>query len=281
MSVRAPPDQEAKLVEAAAAAKVPWILPNEFADDGSDEQLNKDNMYGLGKVATRELIKKLGVSSYVAVATNFWYEYSVSAPGCFGVDIEHKTMTFFDEGKVRVRTTTWPMTGESIARILSLKVLPEDDGDKDVTLSSYKNKVAYVSSFVWDQHELFESVKRVTKTKDSDWKIQSVPVKKFWEENRNKLFSLQHEPFSPMARTAFGLMIYSRCFFPDVKTPGADDAVWVEERKKLGLPEEDLDEFTGVAVKMVEEGYMAKLHGADTKLAQEWIQEVVGKVNAA
>ncbi|KAI4197902.1 MAG: hypothetical protein LQ350_005661, partial [Teloschistes chrysophthalmus] len=49
MGARAPPTQQTKLIEAAAAAEVPWILPNEFGNDNADETLRKDVMINAHK----------------------------------------------------------------------------------------------------------------------------------------------------------------------------------------------------------------------------------------
>lgn len=42
MGVTAPLDQENKLIEAAAEANVPWVLPNEWGTDTTDESLSNE-----------------------------------------------------------------------------------------------------------------------------------------------------------------------------------------------------------------------------------------------
>ncbi|KAF8946229.1 hypothetical protein BGZ46_005835, partial [Entomortierella lignicola] len=39
MSVMAPPEEQTKLIDAAAAAGVPWVLPNEFGGDPFDVEM--------------------------------------------------------------------------------------------------------------------------------------------------------------------------------------------------------------------------------------------------
>lgn len=70
LSAMAPHDLQARLVKAAAEANVPWILPNEWSPDGANEALQKDlAMLFKPKTEIRELIEKLGKSSWIAVNT--------------------------------------------------------------------------------------------------------------------------------------------------------------------------------------------------------------------
>ncbi|CAF1544241.1 unnamed protein product [Didymodactylos carnosus] len=39
MAATAPKEQQTKLIEAAAAANVPWVLPNEFGGDPTEKQV--------------------------------------------------------------------------------------------------------------------------------------------------------------------------------------------------------------------------------------------------
>ena len=48
MAVTAPPDTQAKLIHAAANAKVPWVFPNEWGLDHTDDSLAKDTLIGRG-----------------------------------------------------------------------------------------------------------------------------------------------------------------------------------------------------------------------------------------
>lgn len=59
-------------------------------------------------VATRKAIADLGKSSYIAVSTGFWYEYSLALPACFGIDFVNRTVILFDEGETKISTSTWP-----------------------------------------------------------------------------------------------------------------------------------------------------------------------------
>ena len=59
-------------------------------------------------VATRKAIADLGKSSYIAVSTGFWYEWSLAVPAAFGIDFAKRTVTLFDEGETKISTSTMP-----------------------------------------------------------------------------------------------------------------------------------------------------------------------------
>ena len=65
---------------------------------------------------------------------------------------------------------TWAQTGRAVAKLLSLPVTPEKEGAP--SLSDYKNKFIFVSSFCLTQKEMFAEVLRVSGTKESDWTIK-------------------------------------------------------------------------------------------------------------
>lgn len=121
-----------QLMHAAGEAGVPWILPNEWGPDTTDEETNKDvfvfppkgehtfpdppayllkvllTSAGPFIVAARNDIANLGKSSYVAVATGFWYVWSLAIPPAFGVDFVNRSVTLFDDGETKISTSTWP-----------------------------------------------------------------------------------------------------------------------------------------------------------------------------
>lgn len=246
MSVTAPPDTQIKLLEAAAAAGVSWVIPNEFGVDTMNEGVGRDTMLGPAKKAVHDHIEKLGKSSWVGITCGFWYEFSLGGgPARYGFDFKNRTVTFFDDGTTRINTSTWPQTGRSVANLLALKVLPENENDNDPCLSQFRNKIAYVSSFTISQKEMFESVLRVTGASASDWKTTNVPVQQYYQEGVEQLKSGN--------RVGFVKLLYSRIFFPD--QAGNFGALKGLDNDKLGLPKEDLDEFTKVGIHLHESGY--------------------------
>src|SRR4051794_23008406 len=131
MAVTAPRDQETKLIEAAAAANVPWILPNEYGLDPTDAELGKDTLITETKNKHRSHIEKLGKSSWISIICGFWYEFSLAGgPERYGFDFKNHTVTFFDDGNTPINTSTWSQCGRAVANLLSLKVLPDDENDK-------------------------------------------------------------------------------------------------------------------------------------------------------
>ncbi|EEA23352.1 hypothetical protein TMatcc_002211 [Talaromyces marneffei ATCC 18224] len=235
-------DEADRLIKAAAEAEVPWILPNEFGYNSDNDAVNKDTLTGFAKKAQRKLIEELGKSAWVGLATGYWYEYSLSVGGwSFGFDIKGKEVTFYDEGNVKIHTSTWPQLGKAVAHLLSLPITSDDAST--TTLSSFKNKFAFISSFYVNQRDIFESLLRVTGTTLDDWKVTNQPSA--------ARFAFGKQMLQNGDRRGFGLALYARTFFPDGAGthPGSANA-------QLGIPEtEDLDEYTAVAVKMNQENY--------------------------
>ncbi|KAJ6599802.1 putative isoflavone reductase family protein [Mycena vulgaris] len=245
MSVMSPPGQSAKLIEAAAAAGVPWVLPNEYGGDLTEHAMQAEIMIGAPKQADRERIEKLGKSAWICITCSFWYEYSLAAgPEFYGFDMKNRTVTFIDDGTQKINTSTFPQTGLAVARLLSLKVRPDGPSDTSATLSQFRNKPLYVSSFLLDQKDMFASVLRVTGTKESDWKIE--------HEAHEARYAAGAAQMKGGDRLGFAKMLYARGFYPD--GCGNYEARHGVHNEILGLPKEDLDEFTKSAVKRAEEG---------------------------
>jgi hypothetical protein len=132
--------------------------------------------------------------------------------------------------------------GRGLAGLLSLKVLPDDENDKSPTISQYENGSVNISSFFVSQRDMFDSVLRVTGDKESNWKISYEPVKERYARGK--------EMMQKGSMAGFGMMLYARLFFPD----GAADFNDRLDNEALGLPKEDLDEFTKVAIDMAARG---------------------------
>ncbi len=193
---------------------------------------------------TRNQIESLGKSSWIGVICNFWYEFSLSsAPETYGFDFKNRAVTLYDDGNTRINTSTWPQCGRAVANLLSLKVLPDDENDKRPCRANFKNNYVYLSSFNINQREMLDSVMRVTGLSEQDWKVDHEDVK---ERYKNGV-----EEMKKGHRAGFAKLLYSRVFYPDgsgnyEKTKGLHNDI-------LGLPKEDLDEYTKIAVKMSEE----------------------------
>ena len=244
MAVTAPPETQDKLVDAAAEAGVPWIMPNEYSSDPTNESLQKDILLGNGRVKVRQHIEELGVSSWIGFACSFWYEYSLAAaPSTYGFDFANKAVTFYGEGNTKINTSTWDQCGRAAAALLSLKVLPNDADDKAPMLSKFKNDHMYISSFLVSQRDMFDSVLRVSGDSEKDWTISHEDVKERYKAGV--------EQMKGGDRNGFAKVLYARVFFPG---DGDYESKRGLHNDALGLPKEDFDEATKRGVDLAAKG---------------------------
>lgn len=254
LAATAPPDVHSKIVQAAAKAGVPHIMPNVFGLDYTNEALMKENPLSADFKSMFPEIEAAGCS-WTSMICSLWYEYSLAmGPIWFGFDFANKKLTLYDDGTTKINLTTWEQCARAVAALLSLKELPEDANDKSLTVSTWRNKPLVVSSFLVSQRDIFESWKRVSGDKDSDWTIEKEHSKERYQKGIEAMKSAQ-DPMS--ARMGAATASFVRVFYPNgggdyESTCGLDNA-------KLGLPKEDLDERTAVAKGMVEQGYAAKV----------------------
>ena len=245
MSVTAPPDLHSKIVKAAAKAGVPYVMPNIYSIDIFNEKLREDSTVVQTAYNHCMEIEKLGVSSYVGMVCGFWYEWSLALPPpWFGFSIKDKTITFYDDGKTRINSSTWDLCGKALAALLSLNELPHDANDTSATVSRWKNKPLYIASFLVSQRDMLDSLNRLMGTTDKDWKIDYEPTDVRYKKGLEELKSGDF--------TGFAKALYARDFYPGdgnfEATRGLDNAL-------LGLPKDDLDEATKRTLKMVESNW--------------------------
>ena len=158
----------------------------------------------------------------------------------FGIDWAKRTFNMMDYGYESVNTTTWPQISRAVARLLSLNILKQDENDTRPCLQQFQQKVVYVSSFLINQREILESAMRVTNTEAEAWKVthEHAPLKvKAGQSDMQRGDRMGHVK-----------QLYARAFYPDgggnyQVTRGLANVV-------LGLPEEDLDEYTKIAYEM-------------------------------
>lgn len=237
LSVLAPADTQAKLIRAAAEAGVPWVLPNDWGCDTSDEKVVND-IPGIDKTPKgRKDVAATGVCSYLSVTTGFWYEWSLAIPPSFGFDFPSKTVTFFDEGETKISSSTWPQVGRAVAALLSLPVKAEGE-DTERCLEHFKNKIVFVNSFNVSQKDMLDSVLRVTGDKLEDWTVQKEPARERYASAAKALQSGE--------RMAYVRMMYTRVFFDDGN--GNFEAREGTSNKLLGLQQESLDEATARSI---------------------------------
>ena len=232
MANTAPDTQQLVLVKAAADAGVRWILPNEWGSDTAHPYNQRAGVYR-NKQAVRDLIDELRVSSWVAVVSNQWFEMSLST-GRYGIDINRRKVTFFDDGTAKTTTTTKLQVGRAVASLLSL---PEDGSSP--ALSDFAHRHIYISSFLLSQRDMLGAVQRNTNSSPHQWITQSVSLKAALDSTYQALRQGDH--------AAALEWISASNFAPG---SGSDYAATRETANKvLGLPEEDLDEATRRAIR--------------------------------
>ncbi|RAK99964.1 aromatic alcohol reductase [Aspergillus ibericus CBS 121593] len=237
----APRDTHSKLVHAAAKAGIPYIMPNSYAGDIDNVKLNEDTLLGPVAQAQRAEIEALGMQ-WVALCCGFWYEYSLAGGETrFGFDFARRRVTMYDEGRSVISTTTLKQVGRAVARVLSLKVLPEDEFDGGLALEGFLGKGVYVRSFVLTQRDMFESVLRVSGTRESEWVVVKEESKMRYRDG------LALVKRGNMA--GFSKLLYARAFWPE----DSADLSGKAQNEVLGLPEEELDEATRAGIELVEE----------------------------
>ncbi|KAJ4352762.1 hypothetical protein N0V95_003980 [Ascochyta clinopodiicola] len=250
LAAQTPPDTHALIVEAAAKAGVKWIMPNYYG-------------FGLGPRAGTLLSDPIvgsfsrfiddvrnvaapdgGVKpNFVALCCGFWYEFSLSmGEPWYGFDIKNRKVTLYDDGEVRISTSTWEQCGRAVAALLSLPVASSGDGKP--VLEDWKNEGLYIPSFLISQRDMLDSLHRVLGTSDDDWTITKENVKERYQKGIEQLQGGD--------RLGFAKAMYAKLFFPG---EGGDfETGYGLDSDRLGLPREDLDEATRRAVKMVESG---------------------------
>ena len=246
LSVQAPPDTQAKLIQAAASAGVKHVMPNVWGCDVMHQPFISSGLNWERLRHSLDEIPSQGLT-WTALVCGFWYEHSLLlGPGGFGFDFAEKKLTLNDDGNTKINVSTQTQCGRAVAALLSLKIYPEDEHDREVTLSRWANKPVYISSFLLSQRDMFESWKRVTGEEEGGkWTVV--------QEGSKERFERGLEMMRKGDRRGFVLAMYSRVFYPN--GDGDHEHRVGLDNEVLGLPVEDLDEQTRKAKGMWERGY--------------------------
>lgn len=237
MSVSAAPGSEAKIVAAAKKAGVQWVMPTCYGTDINNEILAKENLHGSVALRNIKAVEDAGIS-WIALVCSFWYEFSLGiGPEWYGFDFPNRKVTFYDDGTTKINTSTWRQCGKAVAGLLSLKELPEDENDTSPTVSTWRDKGLYISSFLASQRDMLDSVHKVLGDSDADWTIEHEST----SDRYARGLAMMKEG-GPKARTGFGLCLYSRTFYPN--GDGNFQAKHTLANKALNLPEENMAEAT-------------------------------------
>ncbi|EOO01552.1 putative oxidoreductase - protein [Phaeoacremonium minimum UCRPA7] len=235
LGVTAPPDLHDRIVAAAATAGVPYIMPNNWGFDVTSPSYQTD-MFGKQAWQNMQSITATGVSAAIALVCGRWYEWSLAiGEHAFGFDIKNKKVTFYDDGKYKINSSTWDLCGEAVAALFSQ---PES------IVAEFKNNVLRISSFTVSQRDILDSLHRVMGTTDADWSISFQSSQERFQEG---LAELQKGN-----QVGFVKAMYAKGFFPGGDGNFSDKGL---QNERFHLPAEDLDTSTKRAVDMVQSGW--------------------------
>lgn len=249
LAVMAPPAVQTALIDAAVAAGVRYIMPNEWGVDLSQEALARDTMMWDRYYPVREHIERAAadkITSWIALSCGFWYEFSLAGTEArYGFDFDKKSVTLYSGGDVKIHTSTFAQVGRAVANLFSLPI--EKDGSGP-SLSEYADRAVYISSFHVSQNDMLDSVLRVTGDRREDWTIE--------HEDVQERFRRGSELMKQGVMEGFGILLYARTFYKD----GSGSFGAKLDNEKLGLPKDDLDAATRIAVKMATAGETNAIH---------------------
>jgi hypothetical protein len=210
-------------IRSAAEAGVAWILPTEFGSDTTSKSFNEELvLFGL-KARMRDLIEELGISSWVAVVTNPWYDFSLK-PGHFGIDTKNRSAKFWGQGNVSMPTTTLRRAGEGIGALLSL---PEEE------LSKFRNGHFYIHSFMATQQKILDAVIAASGTTTEHWQVENVDILEAYADAKKRA----------MQGDVDG-MVEQLYILHFMEGRGGDYSEKMVPNQDLGLQDEDIVEVT-------------------------------------
>ncbi|KAK4139308.1 uncharacterized protein C8A04DRAFT_40827 [Dichotomopilus funicola] len=238
LGVSAGPDVHPRIITAAKKAGVSYVMPNIYGYplatlDAS--AISRSDLYATVTLERFQEVIDKGPAPPIALSCGFWYEWSLAlGEEWFGFTIKDRKVTFFDDGKRQITSSTWEQCGRALAALVSL---PESK------LAEYKGKFVRIESFHVSQREMLDSLHRVLGTTDADWEITF--------ESSEKRIKDGAEAMKTGNRRGFAKMLYCGVFTPS--NPVSDFEA--TSNAELGLSVEDLDERTKVAIEMVESGW--------------------------
>jgi hypothetical protein len=133
------------------------------------------------------------------ISLSFSPQLNPNSAEAFGVDLVNRKVTFFDDGMIKIDTSTWQQIGRTVAALLSLPAEPVAGGNPKKCLAHFKNAHVHINSFNASQKDMFgecprsptrprlifcaESALRVTGTQASEWTIVHEPSKDRYATN--------------------------------------------------------------------------------------------------
>ncbi|KAL9101072.1 MAG: hypothetical protein Q9163_003620 [Psora crenata] len=97
--------------------------------------------------------------------------------GFYCIDIPGRKAQIYDDGSNAVTTTTVPASRPRHRRSTKLPVhMPSPSPSSLPSLSDYKNKFVYMTSFSLSQIGMLAAAQRATNTQMTDWTVTHIPV---------------------------------------------------------------------------------------------------------
>ena len=214
-------------IEAAAEAGVKYIFPTEFGSD-PEAKLVLELPEIIAKQEARDLIESLGVSRWVGVITNPWYDYCLSMGDVLGIDIKSRRATLWDGGQTKMSLSTLQQAATAVAELAATS---EDH------LAQYANKCFYVTSFQASQRDILKSIMLATDTTEKDWDIR---------DELSKDVISKANAMTGMDAHVIMLAKFFPLHFQEGLGGNFHDKV--NDMQSLGMSEESFDSVTAVAV---------------------------------
>ena len=248
LGIHAPPDLHGRIVAAAGKAGVSYVMPNVYGYPHSYDVPDENDFYAQVTAARLAEIKQQPGVNWIILSCGFWYEWSLAlGEQWFGITIKDRKVTFLDDGKRVVTSSTWDQCGRALAALVSL---PE--AGPSPSLADFKNRHLLIKSFRVSQRDALDSVHRVLGTTDADWEIR-------YESSAQRILDGIEEQKNGDLR-GFAKSLYAGIFVPSNKYSDYAGTGKVDN-EALGLPTESLDEATKRAVDMVESGWNPLIEG--------------------
>ncbi|KAH8554435.1 hypothetical protein BGW37DRAFT_548948 [Umbelopsis sp. PMI_123] len=225
--------QDTQLIYAAAKAGVPYIIPTKYGlDTGNRNVIAEFPMLG-GKVMYRKLIEELGVSSWIGIITNPYLEYPFRTKELC-IDIPNRKATVWDAGTTKIPFSTLPMTGKSVAGLLSL---PENE------LAKHKNKFVY-------SRDIIASAARATGTREEDWTVENLKLDDVLVATREAFARVDGTKHSPLLDAVLHLIAFKDGFGGDYQSK--------VDYQTLGVEHQRLDDVMKEVAKGLDEDFRLK-----------------------
>ncbi|KAK1971565.1 NmrA-like family protein [Colletotrichum sublineola] len=206
------------LIDAAIAAGVKVFVPSEYGVDTADGTAPKYVPSLADKIEVVKYLKeRQDKISWTAIVTGGIFDWGLKVPGFGGLDVAARTVTIFDGGDIPFDATNLEQVGKAIAKTLTKPELT-------------RNQYVYVNSFTVTQNKVLAALEKATGDK---FAVSQGSVEELWRGGAAQLE--QGQPLGILAMIAGTL--YGK---GGVAYYSTTKGLWNE---RLGLPQEDLNEF--------------------------------------